>query len=78
MPDERLSILVANIEDIPHVNRLRIHTRLPVVIPQRISEPLIEILANTRLNTVVVAHFNHANEIDKMSPWPLPHCARPA
>jgi len=65
MPDERLSILVANIEDIPHVNRLRIHTRLPVVIPQRISEPLIEILANTRLNTVVVAHFNHANEIDE-------------
>ena len=65
MPDERLNKLVASIEAIPHVKRLRIHTRLPVVIPQRVCRPLIEILVNTRLSTTIVAHFNHANEIDK-------------
>ena len=65
MPDERLNKLVASIEAIPHVKRLRIHTRLPVVIPQRVSQPLIEMLVDTRLSTVIVAHFNHANEIDK-------------
>ena len=64
MPDARLNNLVESIEQIPHVKRLRIHTRLPVVIPQRISEPLIEMLVNTRLRTLIVAHFNHANEID--------------
>ncbi|MEE3279518.1 MAG: EF-P beta-lysylation protein EpmB [Pseudomonadota bacterium] len=64
MPDARLNTLVESIGRIPHVKRLRIHTRLPVVIPQRISQPLIEILVNTRLSTLVVVHFNHANEID--------------
>jgi len=43
---------------------LRIHSRLPIVIPQRITDDLVRILSQTRLKTTVVFHINHANEID--------------
>lgn len=62
--DERLAELVARIEAIAHVSRLRIHTRLPVVLPERVDAGLTGWLARTRLQTVVVLHANHANEID--------------
>lgn len=61
--DEQLAYLISQIENIKHVKRLRIHTRLPVVIPQRVTAPLINTLANTPLNVIVVLHINHANEI---------------
>ena len=62
--DEGLSEWVERLADIPHVRRLRIHTRLPIVIPERINETLIEWLTRTRLQPIVVIHCNHANEID--------------
>ena len=62
--DEHLTWLVQQLEKIPHLNRLRIHTRLPVVIPQRITGTLVEVLKNTRLKAVMVLHINHANELD--------------
>lgn len=62
--DERLADLVARIEAIPHVSRLRIHTRNPVVLPERVDGALLGWLGATRLATVVVAHANHAREID--------------
>lgn len=65
MSNRRLQQLVADLEAIPHVKRLRIHTRLPVVIPQRIDADLIAILAKSRLQPVMVIHANHANEIDE-------------
>ena len=73
VPDERLNSLVAKIEDIPHLKRLRIHTRFPLVIPQRITERLIEILVNTHSNSVVIAHFNHLNEIDENVVYVVPY-----
>jgi EF-P beta-lysylation protein EpmB len=63
--DKRLFALIEAIEQIPHVSRLRLHTRLPIVIPARITPKLIAGLTKTRLNMVVVVHANHANEIDK-------------
>ncbi len=63
--DNELAWLIEGIEAIPHVNTLRIHTRLPVVIPSRITDQLCELLAQTRLNTVLITHINHANEIDQ-------------
>ena len=63
--NRRLQQLVEDLEAISHVKRLRIHTRLPVVIPQRIDTDLIALLAKTRLRPVVVIHSNHANEIDE-------------
>ena len=62
--DEHLSWLVEQIEAIPHVTRLRIHTRLPVVIPNRITPKLVELLSHSRLKATMVLHINHGNEID--------------
>ncbi len=63
--DKRLFALIHAIEQIPHVSRLRIHTRLPIVIPARVTDELVAGLTQTRLNVVVVVHANHANEIDQ-------------
>jgi EF-P beta-lysylation protein EpmB len=63
--DQRLFSLISAIEDIPHVSRLRIHTRLPIVIPDRITNGLITRLSESSLAIVVVVHVNHANEIDQ-------------
>ena len=62
--DEHLTWLVEQIEIIPHVKRLRIHTRLPLVIPSRITNGLVNLLSNTSLKATMVLHINHSNEID--------------
>lgn len=64
LPDSRLLELIKELETIPHLNRLRIHTRLPVVIPDRVSAALLMGLENTRFDTAIVVHINHAQEID--------------
>jgi len=64
LADTQLTQLVAMLEQLPQLKRLRIHTRYPIVLPQRINESLLEWLTKTRLNTVVVIHSNHANEFD--------------
>ena len=62
--DHFLSWLTEQIETIDHIKRLRIHTRLPVVIPSRVDRYLLQWLAKTRLKPTLVLHINHANEID--------------
>ncbi|SIO25816.1 EF-P beta-lysylation protein EpmB [Salinivibrio sp. ES.052] len=62
--DEELDWLITAIEQITHVKRLRIHSRLPVVIPARITSTLLERLSYSRLQIVMVTHINHANEIN--------------
>jgi len=62
--DEHLAWLIEKIEAIPHIKRLRIHTRLPVVIPNRITRNLVNLLSQSRLKTAMVLHINHGNEID--------------
>jgi EF-P beta-lysylation protein EpmB len=62
--DATLSELVDSLVDIPHLRRLRIHTRLPIVIPERVTDELIGVLRGCRLTPVVVLHANHANELD--------------
>ena len=63
--DRQLAWLVKQLESIPHLKRLRIHTRLPVVIPDRVDDALLEWMKSTRLQKVVVLHINHANEVDQ-------------
>ncbi|MFG6666813.1 EF-P beta-lysylation protein EpmB [Halomonas sp. HNIBRBA4712] len=63
--DRQLGWLVGELEKIPHLKRLRIHTRLPVVIPDRVDDALLGWLDATRLQKVMVLHINHANEIDQ-------------
>ena len=64
LSDARLAELVAQLDSIPHLQRLRIHTRVPVVLPERVDEALLHWIAATRLAVVMVLHVNHANELD--------------
>ncbi len=63
--DEHLAWLVKQLENIPHLQRLRFHTRLPIVIPQRITSNFVDLLKNTRLKLTIVLHVNHANELSE-------------
>ncbi|EAR21232.1 EF-P beta-lysylation protein EpmB [Nitrococcus mobilis] len=64
LADRRLAQLVTQLVDIPHIRRLRIHTRLPVVLPARVTDELVEWFAGSRLQPIMVLHTNHANELD--------------
>jgi len=62
--DDRLADVASAIAEIPHVRRLRIHTRMPVVLPERVDEALTGWIGASDLPVVVVIHANHPNEID--------------
>ncbi len=63
MDNDKLGQLLDALEPISHLRWLRIHTRLPVVLPARIDEALIDQLQYRRFRTTVVIHANHANEL---------------
>lgn len=63
--DHELDWLITQLEGIPHVKRLRIHSRLPIVIPARITGALTARCEQSRLQILLVNHINHANEIDE-------------
>ena len=63
LTDPRLTAFVRRLEAIPHLSRLRIHTRLPVVLPDRVTVDLLNLLRNTRLTAWAVIHANHGNEL---------------
>ncbi|WLT06380.1 EF-P beta-lysylation protein EpmB [Gilliamella apis] len=62
--DHEMAFLITELEKIAHIKRLRIHSRLAVVIPNRITSELCRLFAKTRLQIVLVTHINHPNEID--------------
>ncbi|MCG3729593.1 EF-P beta-lysylation protein EpmB [Vibrio cincinnatiensis] len=62
--DHELAWLLERIAAIPHIKRLRIHSRLPVVIPARITDELVALFTNSSLQVLLVTHINHANEIN--------------
>lgn len=64
LPDSVLEKRVADLGAVEHLATLRIHTRLPVVVPSRVTSDFCRILSNSRLRKVVVLHANHAAEID--------------
>lgn len=63
--DSVLLQLIKKLNEIPHLTTLRIHTRVPVVLPERIDNDLLSVLGSSRLNTVVVLHSNHPQELDE-------------
>jgi len=73
--DATLAALVERLAAIGHLRRLRIHTRLPIMIPQRVTDALIGLLRGTRLTPIVVIHANHANELDAAVGRTLAHLA---
>lgn len=64
LPDAELARLADRLAAIPHLRRLRVHTRLPVVIPERVGAELLAWLRATRLAPVVVVQVNHRAELD--------------
>lgn len=60
----RLAELLQPLARIPHITRIRLHTRVPVVLPERIDAGLLDLLRNAGRPVVTVIHANHANEID--------------
>jgi EF-P beta-lysylation protein EpmB len=64
LSDRRLAQLTGALESVPHLRRLRVHTRYPIVLPERVDAGLLDWLSQVSLQKVVVVHANHANEID--------------
>jgi len=62
--NRRFNEWIGALSAIDNIKTIRIHTRLPAILPNRIDDELIEILANCPKNIVMVLHINHPNEID--------------
>ncbi len=62
--DEALERLLSAISSIPHVRRIRFHTRFPIGIPERVDDSLLSILAAVRPQVFIVIHCNHPRELD--------------
>ncbi len=63
--DSALKSLINRLEQIDHLQRLRIHSRMPIALPERVNLEIAQILAASRLKIVFVIHCNHANELDR-------------
>lgn len=63
LKDEPLRHLLQRLEELPQLQYLRVHTRLPIVIPARVTTELVTALSRTRLQSTVIVHANHPNEI---------------
>jgi EF-P beta-lysylation protein EpmB len=64
LSDDKLAEFALALDDIPHLRRLRIHTRQPIVLPSRVDERLLGWLTRSRLTPVMVLHVNHPNELN--------------
>lgn len=62
--DVQIADLVRRANSIPHLKRLRIHTRLPVVLPSRVTKEIVEAFSESRAQVCLVLHINHSREID--------------
>lgn len=63
LDDAALAALISRLEAIPQLKRLRLHTRLPSILPSRITDGLCAILSDRRLQVVIVVHVNHPAEL---------------
>lgn len=67
LTDERLATLCEQISQIPHIHTLRMHTRLPLVLPERIDSAFLAWFTALPIQKVVVIHANHAQEFCKQT-----------
>lgn len=65
LSDSALNSLLGDICAIPHISRLRIHTRFPIGIPERIDDPFLEIISRIPIRLYFVMHSNHPQELDE-------------
>ncbi|MFN0055531.1 MAG: EF-P beta-lysylation protein EpmB [Planctomycetales bacterium] len=63
LTDQRLAAMIQRVAGIPHVRRLRLHTRLPIVLPERVTPALLDLLTTAGPTPIVVVHANHPQEL---------------
>ncbi|HEY8159233.1 MAG TPA: EF-P beta-lysylation protein EpmB [Methylobacter sp.] len=63
LSESRLARLIRQLDAIEHLKRIRIHSRLPIVLPARITDEFINTLTQSSKQIIIVVHCNHANEI---------------
>jgi L-lysine 2,3-aminomutase len=64
LSDARIAHLIQQLDTLPQIKRIRIHSRLPIVLPARVTNGLVKTLANCSKQIIIVVHSNHANEIN--------------
>ncbi|TDY01556.1 EF-P beta-lysylation protein EpmB [Thiohalophilus thiocyanatoxydans] len=64
LSDQRLAGLLDAVQSIPHLKRLRLHTRYPIILPERLTADLLQLLQQAPQAVIMVIHANHANELD--------------
>ena len=65
--DNMISFFINECNNISHVSTIRIHSRIPTVLPERITDDLINIFSNIKLKKIIVTHINHPNEISELA-----------
>jgi EF-P beta-lysylation protein EpmB len=65
MNDDFLADFTQKLGEIPHLKRLRIHSRMPIVLPERITSEFITWFSRSRLKPILVTHCNHPQEINQ-------------
>jgi len=66
LSDLKLGKLLYELEAIPHVKRIRFHTRFPMGIPERIDSSFLELLSSCKKQIIFVIHCNHPKEFDEV------------
>jgi L-lysine 2,3-aminomutase len=64
LSDRRLQEMCSSLANIKHIKRIRFHTRLPIVLPARITTTLLKQITDSDKSIIFVIHTNHANELD--------------
>jgi EF-P beta-lysylation protein EpmB len=64
LPDPQLHSLLTSLENIPHIKRIRFHTRFPIGIPERIDSSFLSLLSTLKKQIFFVIHVNHPRELD--------------
>ena len=67
LSNRKLAVWIERLETLKQIKILRIHSRVPIVIPERIDEELVSLLKNSRLRVILVVHSNHPAELDDLT-----------
>ncbi|MGE8529636.1 MAG: EF-P beta-lysylation protein EpmB [Acinetobacter guillouiae] len=76
LSNRKLATWIERLESLSQIKILRIHSRVPIVIPERIDEELVSLLKNSRLRVILVVHSNHPAELDNLTCAKLSHLAK--
>ena len=76
LSNRKLEIWLERLASLKQIKILRIHSRVPIVIPNRIDEELVSLLKNSRLRVILVVHSNHPAELDDATCAQLAHLAQ--